>query len=160
MKKVSFLALLFCFGLFVVFNINSQEKLNTVTSKEEFEVIIPEAVKSFSLGITPLMYVAKLGDLKMVEKLIANGADIEEKDANNWTALMHACDHLEIVEYLVSKGATINAKSIEHATALDIAEAWDSNNVYAFLEKKGAKHCKREKYYDDENYDITYCYEW
>ena len=52
------------------------------------------------------------GRMEVVELLIANGANVNAKDKDGGTPLLHATlsGHREIVELLISKGADVNAK--------------------------------------------------
>jgi ankyrin repeat protein len=56
-----------------------------------------------------LHYFAKHGNLKMVKKVVKDGADIEETFADGMTALMLACvlGHFKILAYLVERGANV-----------------------------------------------------
>ena len=69
------------------------------------------------------------GDLEKVKLLVENGADIEETDRYNFTALLEAIHYqcLDIVKFLVKQGANINAKIVNNCTALHIAV--DKNNL-------------------------------
>ena len=53
------------------------------------------------------MHAAALGRLDLVEQLVENGADVNEKNRDGWTALMCAADAelLEIIEFLQQNGA-------------------------------------------------------
>ena len=57
-----------------------------------------------------LIDAARYGDLETVKLLIENGADINAKDEDGYTVLMHASfnGYLEIVKYLIEKGANVN----------------------------------------------------
>jgi ankyrin repeat protein len=62
--------------------------------------------------ITPLMLAAKKGDLKLLEMLINNGADLDICDKNNRNALFHAInisvDNTEIIKKLISNRIDVN----------------------------------------------------
>jgi len=60
-------------------------------------------------GITPLLLAAMQGNKTMVELLLANGADVDEKDSKEYTPLMHAAEkgHTDLVKYLMEKGAPV-----------------------------------------------------
>jgi ankyrin repeat protein len=59
-----------------------------------------------------LIRAANRGDKLQVEKLLAQGADVNAKDRNGWTSLHHAVAnvHKEIAEALIANGVDINAK--------------------------------------------------
>lgn len=73
---------------------------------------------------TPLIEVASKGDIATVQTLLAQGANVNEKDKDGRTALMWAAfnGHTAIVEVLLAKGAEMNAKDNEYGwTALMVA---------------------------------------
>jgi ankyrin repeat protein len=55
---------------------------------------------------------AREGDLEHVRDLIQNGADVNAKDEDRWTALMRAAGngHMDVVCFLIEHSADINAK--------------------------------------------------
>ena len=84
---------------------------------------------------------AKNGNKEIVELLIANGADVNEKNGSGETALMYAASagHKEIVELLLSKNADINAKTELGATAMRLANGSNHKDVADLLQQRGAK---------------------
>lgn len=79
------------------------------------------------------------GDLKKVKLLVKRGADIEETDDCEYTALLEAVyyDQLDIVKYLVKQGANINTKSEYNRTALHIAVNDSNLEMVKFLVENG-----------------------
>ncbi len=86
-------------------------------------------------------------DLEIAGMLLAQGADIEERD--NWgrTVLMWAVERasLEMIQFLIASGADANAISTEgsnrvsnHETALQLARRNKRPAVVAFLLQQGA----------------------
>ena len=83
---------------------------------------------------TPLMKASANGDALTVEKLIAEGANINEPDGEGKTPLMHALQYqnAELAEYLIKKGADVNSKDKYGYTALYYAINYPIN--YQILE--------------------------
>lgn len=75
-----------------------------------------------SFLISPLMQA--VGDLEMVELLIANGADVNQKNFRGATALMSAATDgsILVVRFLLEKGADVKARDKDGNTALTYAE--------------------------------------
>lgn len=63
------------------------------------------------------------GNLEKVKHLVESGADIEETDCCEFTALLEAVyhNHLDVAKFLVEKGANINTKTKIGKTILRIA---------------------------------------
>ncbi|UZJ53864.1 hypothetical protein CBS101457_003184 [Exobasidium rhododendri] len=72
-------------------------------------------------GTGPLNLAASSGHAEIVQMLVRNGADVDERDALGWTPLMWAtnCSNLPLVSFLLSHGANIEAKSFKGATCED-----------------------------------------
>ncbi len=81
-------------------------------------------------GVTPLMRASAQGNIAILRKLIASGAELNavNGDGNNaiWLACAGGC--LDTIELLVSAGANINNRNQDGATAL----------IYAASAGKGA----------------------
>ena len=71
---------------------------------------------------TGLMVAAWLGDLPMMELLVARGADVNKANALGETALMHAAwrGNYDAVKWLVARGARVNSEPM-HWSALHYA---------------------------------------
>ncbi|MCP4354213.1 MAG: hypothetical protein GY793_01025, partial [Proteobacteria bacterium] len=67
-------------------------------------------------GMSALTY--SLGKPKIVKLLLENGADINARDAHEWTPLMRAYLSIGIVESLLKYGADINAQDIDGESIL------------------------------------------
>jgi hypothetical protein len=67
--------------------------------------------------------------------LIDNGADVNAKDNDGWTALMYAAfsGYTETAEVLIDNGADVNAKDNDGLTALMIAEGNDQTEIVNLL---------------------------
>lgn len=85
------------------------------------------------LHLPELVYWASLGELAEVEKSLANGAEVNSKDDEGYSALQAAAenDHLAVVKLLVSKGADVHYKA--EYTALELAEMAENTEVIAYL---------------------------
>lgn len=93
-------------------------------------------------GQTPLMTAASDGDFAGVEQAVAEGADINEKDAEGTDALMYAvyAGEKDIVSYLLANGADANT-SDDYSTALGTAAMYgDSENALLLLENGADPH--------------------
>jgi ankyrin repeat protein len=81
------------------------------------------------------------GDLQRVKSVLDQGADVNAKDIDGWTALMYASlnGYADIVKYLIDHGADINVKNKYGETALLLASKHDYQDIVALLESHGAK---------------------
>lgn len=77
---------------------------------------------------TPLIKASTKGDALAVQKLLDEGANVNEPDSYGTTPLMHAIQYqnIETIESLIKKGANINVKDKYGNTALHYA-AYSSN---------------------------------
>ena len=87
-----------------------------------------------------LIDACKNGNLKMVELLISQGAEINFRNQEGETPLGQACwnNRLSIIELLISKGIDLDAECSKSFTPIEIA-LWRSNwDLVKFLISKGA----------------------
>lgn len=93
------------------------------------------------LGYLPTSIAIEMLDIRSLEILTNNKADLEYVDIFGRTYLMHAArvGFLPAVELLVSKGADINAMDYDGFTALSIAYRHKKEIIVKFLLKNGAK---------------------
>ena len=91
-------------------------------------------------GATALTAAAEAGDVDLVQKLLADGADVHSQDNDGWTALMSAtaAGHRKIVELLLEAGADVNAQTNFGLTALMSAAGSGRTEVVEILVNKGA----------------------
>jgi len=87
-----------------------------------------------------LIKASEKGDIKKVTLLLENGADVNTKDNDGWTPLMHAAEkgHKEVVELLIEKGADVNIQDEDGWTALMFASQNGHKEVVELLIEKGA----------------------
>ncbi len=88
----------------------------------------------------PLHDAARSGDAAAAERVLAAGADVNEKDVGLNTALHWAADmgHLEVVRVLIAKGADINARDMGEETPLFRAVRESQVEAAGFLIARGA----------------------
>jgi hypothetical protein len=91
-------------------------------------------------GLTPLMRAALLGDTERIEKLLSQGANVNEVSDDGSTALMWAagCNHPAALEAVLKAGASVNAARRDGATALMAAATADRPKNLEMLLKAGA----------------------
>lgn len=92
-----------------------------------------------SLILTPLMEAVIAADEKTVRELVSNGVDLEERDAENTTALHHAVytDNNAIAEILLISGANPNTED-QYTNALTASFYYENYDMAALLYKYGA----------------------
>ena len=81
---------------------------------------------------------AEAGNIEAVKQAIANGVDVEVKDAFRRTPL-HGAANKEVAELLIEKGADVNAKDEDGWTPLDYAESGKFTETADLLRKHGGK---------------------
>lgn len=84
---------------------------------------------------------ASAGDLRLVQSLLEEGVDVNEKDHFGNTALIYAAagGHLGVVRWLVSAGASVKAKNQVGMTALLRAGMNGHGEVVSLLKKLRAE---------------------
>lgn len=93
------------------------------TFEPVFDVPIEVRPRAGLYGITELMMAALEADIPTAKRLIEAGADVNETDDSQSTALMWAVHsgNIDIVNFLIAEGAIIGAKAYQGATALILA---------------------------------------
>jgi len=90
-------------------------------------------------GCTPMHWAVLAESPEVADFLIGKGADVNAKDARNFTPLM-AARGLPMVELLISKGADIQAQeNLQELTKLHMACRKGDKDVVKFLISKGAE---------------------
>ncbi|KAM7273024.1 hypothetical protein ACFE04_027688 [Oxalis oulophora] len=94
---------------------------------------------SLKLGDS-LCTAARKGELRTIQKLIENGASINGRDQNGWTALHRAAfkGRIEAARLLIERGIDVNAKDEDGYAALHCAVESGQIDVIELLVKKGA----------------------
>lgn len=89
---------------------------------------------------SPLIRASSSGDSATVQKLINEGANVNEPDSRGYTPLMHAVwsRDVETVQVLLNKGVDVNAKDKNGYTALLWASSYGLNDIAKHLIAKGA----------------------
>ena len=98
------------------------------------------------------------GDTKAVQAALAGGAEVNSRDADGITPLMHAArgkrpnianptptDHPEVVELLIKRGADVNAKTDAGFVALFWAARYGHEKVAKVLIDNGADVNAKDK---------------
>ncbi len=83
---------------------------------------------------------AKSGDLAQVQRLVVDGADVNEKAVRDETPIMIATlvGHGEIVNYLLQRGANIDARNASGLSSLHAAAYGGHTDIVKLLVAKGA----------------------
>src|SRR5688572_10997382 len=91
-------------------------------------------------GHSPLMYAAQYGYLEVGKLLLEHGAELEQVDDYNDTALNVAAffGQLEFVEMLVERGAKLDVYGFGGRNAIRHAMANNYDDVVAFLQAAGS----------------------
>ncbi len=93
-------------------------------------------------GWTWLHLAANNGNVELVKFLIEKGLEVDARDADQYTPIMHAVRFPKVMEFLISKGADVNAgdkhkKTMLHGLAY--APAGGADAAIELLLKKGAR---------------------
>jgi ankyrin repeat protein len=92
-----------------------------------------------SMKVTPLASAAAAKRIDIARVLIANGANVNAKAANDFSPLHDAAanGNLDLVKLLLEKGADINAKTNDGKTPLAYAQEHNRAEVAEFLQSHG-----------------------
>ncbi len=88
----------------------------------------------------PLLDATIKGDLDKVKDLLGDGADVNEKDEYEWTALHLAAayGHGEVVGWLLRSGADPNLRNTQGRSALMYAAAFGHSSIVSGLLNTGS----------------------
>jgi ankyrin repeat protein len=95
--------------------------------------------------VTPLISAAREGDIARINKLLNEGAKIDEPNVGKWSATplywsLYNCEY-EAGEFLLNKGANVNIPDSYGFSTLMMAVSWCKNVDVSFVEhliEKGA----------------------
>ena len=102
---------------------------------------------------------AAAGDLATCNRLVAQGADVQGRDDNGWTALRWAVQysHAHVVAFLLDHGADATARFTQNKTCLHQSAYTGSLEVAKLLIEKGGADANA---IDDQGWsvsDVVYC---
>ena len=91
-------------------------------------------------GLSPLYSAASKGDIREVERLLDEGADVNPKSNHDTSALVYAAGlgHLDIVKLLIERGADVNWRLASGWSALIYAAYNGHHNIAKHLIENGA----------------------
>lgn len=99
----------------------NDHKLNAWLLQNKFDISEPLQInQTITNATTPLMHAARLGDLEVLNALLARGADPALLNADNNGALWFACfaDSEICATTLIRAGAALDTRNVNGATAL------------------------------------------
>ncbi|KAK9693062.1 hypothetical protein K7432_014080 [Basidiobolus ranarum] len=104
--------------------------------------------KQYAEGDFDLHIASKMGDYNQVVSLIKQGADVNAKEHNGWTALHYSVKngHRKICKYLISAKAQVDIKNYEGHAPLFVAIAWRNLDIVRLLLRAGADVNTRSDY--------------
>lgn len=126
--------------LFDVCKKGSIEEVEKLLNKSIFHRKVNVNIKMEGVGNTPLIIVAANGYKNIVKYLLDNGANINELNYNEESALIFAIknDKVDVVSLLITEGADINLKNNDGDTTLCIAAQSGYKEIVELLISKGA----------------------
>ena len=105
-----------------------------------------------------LIEAAKDDKIQIVNEMLDKGADVNAKDKDGWTALLHATwyGNIDVVNQLIAKGTDVNAKNNDGETALMFAYENGYGEIVKLLKTAGALEMVLEEAKFKQN-DINKC---
>ena len=94
--------------------------------------------KPNDIGVTPLMFASKRGNMNAVMILVDNYATLDQCDNYGMTAIMFASSngHYDVLVYLANKGADLTISDRFGQTAYDLAKKRDHREIVTFIEDR------------------------
>jgi ankyrin repeat protein len=127
--------------------LNNNADISLVNNNRHSALTITKSkkIKKFILNKMDSLLIQACADsenlnYKFIESIIAQGANVNAKDTDDYTALIFASSFgkQEIVELLLSQGANINAQDKDHYTPLMLASMWGHLDTAKLLLDNGA----------------------
>lgn len=127
----------FCRQLAEKYNVHKFDVLAGDTSKRNLKLKRAEAQ---IMDTIDLIYAASNGNLLEIQRLVANGVDLEQGDYDLRSALHLAASegHLHVVKYLLEKGISPNPRDRWGRTPLEDARRSGHEKVVQYLTAQGA----------------------
>ncbi|KAF9893060.1 hypothetical protein FE257_012471 [Aspergillus nanangensis] len=113
-------------------DVNRVRKLVQGKAKDYLDVNMPDEE-----GTVPLIYASCFGHQDVVSALLDAGANVDQQDRNQWSALMWAMTnrHKTIAKILLDHGASPDIKSSSGGTAFDFAQP--GSEISEYLHENG-----------------------
>ncbi|SES22986.1 M48 family metallopeptidase [Psychrobacillus sp. OK032] len=126
-------------GTFTYASLFSGSVFNELSSGDELSSEEDFLSSDYSLTLTPLMEAVSNGDDRMVRELLSTGAELEETDSENTTALHYAIygDNITMAELLLVRGANPNTVD-DYTNALTAALETQNFEMASLLYAHGA----------------------
>jgi ankyrin repeat protein len=120
--------------------------MNRLESYKIFAIFICLASMVFSSTVlaSPIHDAAVTGDVDLMETMIANGADVDERDVHGYTPLHLAIQegYTELAKVLIANGADVNARAVSdggtNVTPLYLSIILGRGAVESLLRDQGA----------------------
>ena len=134
----------------------------TIKSKNKFifpgSLLLWASLVFTSTGLaSPIHDAALTGDVELMEMLIANGADVDERDVHGYTPLLLAIQegYTDMAKTLIVNGADVNARAVSDGgndvTPLYLSIILGRGAVETLLRGHGATGPKTPVYFPPSN---------
>jgi len=112
----------------------------SISGKADTERLVGPVDRAVVAPMVPMIVAASSGDVATIQKLLATGTALEERDIVGTTPLIFAARYgrLPLVEFLLQRGAAVNAQTASGASALSEAVRRGSLPVVEALLGAGA----------------------